>query len=205
MKKLLIALLALILVATLFVGCSENDAEIEPATQEKIEEALTEENLDIKVSAAPYSDASFDTFLSFGWLNYDKFVESAVQHLPMKKISSFEELKNFKSFLAQNFDFDGNATHDDIGSFNDAVSKYDDDFFDKNDLFLVYVGTDNSTERFGIKGVYVEEGALWAEVCPTYLPGAVDYQMACWFLTFSIPKNVTAACQIFDSFMVSAE
>lgn len=207
MKKILIALLALLLTVTLFVGCSgdENDGEVEPATKEEIEEALTEKNLDIKVSAAPYSDATFDEFVSFGWLNTNEFLSSAVQHLPVKSFSSLEELDKFKSFLDEALDFDGEATHDEVGSFNDAVAEYDDDFFDKNDLFLVYVGTNNSTERFGIKGVYADGGALWAEVYPTYSPEAVDAQMSCWFLTFCVPKNVTAACQTFDSVMVAAE
>ncbi len=207
MKKLFIALLVLLLTVTLFVGCSEdeNDGEVEPATKEEIEEALTENNLDIKVSAAPYTDATFDAFVSFGWLNTDKFFISSVQHLPIKKLSSLEELDSLKSFLAESLDFDGDATHDEVGSFNDAVDGYDDDFFDKNDLFLVYVGTNNSTERFGIKGVHVDDGALWAEVYPTYSPEAVDAQMTCWFLTFCVPKNVTAACQTFDSVMVAAE
>lgn len=207
MKKLLIALLALILVAALFVGCSgdENDGEVEPATKEEIDEALTEKNLDIKVSAAPYTDATFDAFVSFGWLNTNEFLLSSVQHFPVKSFSSVEDLDSFKSFLAENLNFDGNATHDEIGSFNDAVAEYDDDFFDKNDLFLVYVGTNNSTERFGIKGVYVGEGVLRADVHHTNSPEAVDTQMSCWFLTFVIPKSVTAICQTFDSLMVAAE
>ena len=148
------------------------------------------ETFETTVSYANWSDGE-KIFL--GALNDDKMFISSVQHLPIYKFDTLNDLeqfkKNFGSILTMNHGYD------EVPSFNSATAKYDENFFQENSLLLVYVAANNSTHRFKMQNVFYDNKSFHVHVAETTKAESVDTAMAGWFITVAVQddliKNVT--------------
>lgn len=152
-----------------------------------------EEVFDIAVSYANWVEGNE---IFFGALNRDKLAVNSVQHLPIYKFDTLEELNGFKEF-AEEFTLDGG--YDEIPSFNETTAKYDETFFAENTLMLVYVSASSGTYRFGVSSVYCDGKYFCIHVEQTNHPEIVTCDMAGWFVTVAVPDDMVSGCAEFDA------
>lgn len=175
MKKLIALVLSLILVLAL-AGCAKTmNSEWETT-----------------VSYANWSEDF--TFLG---LNADKMHISSVQHLPIYKLDTKQDLENFKLSLGDVLSVD--QGYDEIPSFNDATAKYDDAFFETDTLLVVYVPANSGSLRFGVSDVYCDGEYVCVHVKQTNNPEVVTDDMAGWFITVAIQDSMIRNCKSFDA------
>lgn len=153
-----------------------------------------EETFDITVSYANWTEESE---IYFGSLNKEKMAISSVQHLPIYKFDTIEDLEQFKLTFGEVLAMD--YGYDEIPSFNDAVAKYDDTFFEENSIMLVYVGANSGTYRFGVNSVFCDGNSFCIHVEQTNNPEVVTEDMAGWFVTVAVPDSMIVNCTEFDA------
>lgn len=196
MKKYIALVLALVCVVGL-VGCNATnpptDTPIEVPTNEVQPGGIsTEEAFDIAVSHANWAEESE---IYFGALNKDKMAISSVQHLPIYKFDTLEELERFKSaYDSSNLDMEGYTP-----SFNNTTAKYDETFFTDNTLILVFVGASSGTYRFGVNSVFCDGASLCIHVEQTNNPEVVTDDTAGWLITVAVPDSMVENCTEFDA------
>lgn len=187
MKKLIALVLSLVFVLAL-AGCGKN---VTPDSHGVID------GLETTVSYANWSDDF--TFLG---LNADKMYISSVQHLPIYKLDTKQDLERFKQSLGEVFSMD--QSYDEIPSFNDATAKYDNTFFDTNTLLVVYVPANSGSLRFGVGSVYCDAESVYVCVKQLNNPEVVTEDMAGWFLTVVIQDSAIIDCKSFDAYLDNA-
>ncbi len=153
-----------------------------------------EEAFDITVSYASWTDESE---IYFGALNADKMAYSSVQHLPIYKFDTLEDLEQFKLTFGEALAMD--YGYDEVPSFNDTTDQYDETFFEENTLMLVYVGASSGTYRFGVHSVFCDENSFCIHVEQVNDPEIVTEDMAGWFVTVAVPDSMVANCTEFDA------
>lgn len=159
---------------------------------EKKEELPAEK--EVTVSYANWTDSA-ELFLHS--LNREKMAISSVQHLPIYKFDTKEELEQFKDAFSEELCFD--SGYDEVLSFNDATAGYDDAFFAENTLFLVYVTANSGSLRFAVSDVFCDGEAYCIHVAQTNSPECVTDDMAGWFLTVAEPDSAVERCTQFDA------
>lgn len=132
-------------------------------------------------------------------LNAEILAQSIANHLPIYKFETIEELEKFKTDFVEVFTMD--SGWDETPSFNEVSAKYDKEFFEETTLFLVYIGSTNSTHRFGLDSIGWDEKSLYIHVEETTEAKEVDTAMAGWFLTVAVSKESVANCTEFDAVM----
>ena len=122
--------------------------------------------------------------------------------LPIHKFDTLSELEKFKS------DFGGEEGFifgwDDVPSFNDATEKYDEAFFEKYTLMLVFIGTTSSSYRYGFKGITIDGNYCSVHVARTNHPYGSDDDSVSRFVTIAVPKSMLANITEFDADLVSS-
>ena len=154
------------------------------------------------------ADETFDITVSYAnWgelneiyskaLNIDKMAISSVRHLPIYKFDTLAELEQFKNDVKDVLSID--QSYDEAPSFNDATSKYGDDFFADNTLMLVYVEASSGSFRYGVNSVYHADGNFCIHIEQTNNPEIGTDDMAGWFITVAVPDSMVADCTTFDA------
>lgn len=145
-----------------------------------------------------YANYSGDVKLFASGLNADKMYESKELHLPIYKFDDRKKLIDFRDDLDDILTFD--QGYDEIPSFDDAVEKYDEDFFENNCLFIVYVQAGSGSHRYGVSEIYSD---LTFQVRITELnsPEVVTCDMAGWFIMVEVNKEDIKGCVNFDAVM----
>ena len=154
------------------------------------------------------ADETFDITVSYAnWgelneiyskaLNIDKMAISSVRHLPIYKFDTLAELEQFKNDVKYVLSID--QSYDEAPSFNDATSKYGDDFFADNTLMLVYVEASSGSFRYGVNSVYHADGNFCIHIEQTNNPEIGTDDMAGWFITVAVPDSMVADCTTFDA------
>ena len=198
MNRLIALVLVLVCVLGL-VGCNTTipsaSTPVEKPTNE-IQSGGTpvEEAFEIAVSYANWTEESE---IYFGALNKEKMVISSVQHLPIYKFNTLEELEQFKLAFGEVLTMD--SGYDEVPSFNDITTNYDETFFDENTLLLVYVGANSGTYRFGVSSVFCAENSFCIHIEQTNNPEVVTDDMAGWFITVAVPDSMVENCTEFDA------
>ena len=198
MNRLIALVLVLVCVLGL-VGCNTTipsaSTPVEKPTNE-IQSGGTpvEEAFEIAVSYANWTEESE---IYFGALNKEKMVISSVQHLPIYKFNTSEELEQFKLAFGEVLTMD--SGYDEVPSFNDITTNYDETFFDENTLMLVYVGANSGTYRFGVSSVFCAENSFCIHIEQTNNPEVVTDDMAGWFITVAVPDSMVENCTEFDA------
>ena len=149
---------------------------------------------DATLSFANWTD---DSKIYTSSLNLSKMQSNNIQHLPIYKFDSLEDLKQFKETFNDILTMDNGW--DEVPSFNEATAKYDTKFFKDNSLMLVYVSASNCTHRFGLGSIGWNEKSLCINVVETTGKELVDEAMAGWFLTVAVEKETIASCTEFDA------
>ena len=198
MRKYIALVLALVCVLSL-VGCNTTtpsaSTPVENPTN-KVQSGGTpvEEAFDIAVSYANWTEESE---IYFGALNKDKMAISSVQHLPIYKFNTSEELEQFKLAFGEVLTMD--SGYDEVPSFNDTTANYDETFFDENTLMLAYVGANSGIYRFGVSSVFCDGNSFCIHIKQLNNPEAVTEDMAGWFITVAVPDSMVENCTEFDA------
>lgn len=149
---------------------------------------------EVTVSYANWTDSA-ELYLHS--LNREKMAISSVQHLPIYKFDTREELEQFKNAFSEELCFD--SGYDEVLSFHDATAGYDDAFFAENTLLLVYVTANSGSLRFAVADVFCDGDAYCIHVAQTNSPECVTDDMAGWFLTVAEPDSAVERCTQFDA------
>ena len=154
-------------------------------------------NLDCSFSRAR---GSVDTSIYAGALNVEELSSNAIKHLPIYKFDTLADLEQFKT------DFGGEEGfiygYNEVPSFNEVTEKYDDEFFDTNTLFLVYIDTYSSSLRFGVDSLHADGSNLIVNVAQINHPQIMDDAMASWFITVAVSDNMIKEYTYFDARLV---
>ena len=156
----------------------------------------TNEIIDISVSYANWAEESE---LYFGALNIEKMVISSVLHLPIYKFDTLADLNQFKQNVNDIFSVD--VAHDEMPSFNDTTTNYDESFFESNTLLLVYVSSSSGTYRYGVKSIFCENDSFCIQIKQLNDPEVVTMDMAGWFVTVAVSDRVFEDCAEFDAYL----
>ncbi len=132
-----------------------------------------------------------------GALNRMKFALSSMMHLPIYKFDNEQELEQFKDTYSSTFTMD--AGWDEVPSFNETTESYKEEFFKENSLLLVYVGVGNSTHRFFVPSLGLDDETLCVNVIESTKAEAVDSAMSGWFITVAVPKDIIKDYKSFDA------
>ena len=154
------------------------------------------------------ADETFDITVSYAnWgelneiyskaLNIDKMAISSVRHLPIYKFDTLAELEQFKNDVKDVLSID--AGYDEMPSFNESTTKYDENFFVENTLMLVYVEATSGSYRYGVNSVYHADGNFCIHIEQTNNPETHTDDMSGWFITVAVPDSMVADCTTFDA------
>ena len=132
-----------------------------------------------------------------GALNQGKLHSNDAIHLPIYKFDTLADLEKFKSDFGGKSGF--NYGWDEVPSFNSVTEKYDDAFFEENSLLLIYIVTGSGSERFGFKGIYLEDNYLCVHTEQTNNPQGGTEDVAAWFITVTVSDSLTKNCTEFDA------
>lgn len=154
------------------------------------------------------ADETFDITVSYAnWgelneiyskaLNIDKMAISSVRHLPIYKFDTLAELEQFKNDVKDVLSID--AGYDEMPSFNESTTKYDENFFAENTLMLVYVEATSGSYRYGVNSVYHADGNFCIHIEQTNNPETHTDDMSGWFITVAVPDSMVADCTTFDA------
>lgn len=207
MKKITVILLAIALVFS-FAGCgAKTEENVAPAAEgtgtayKAAEPAMPapKENEGSKPYSCSIAFANWtdDGRIYAGALNSDAMVISSVQHLPVFKIDTAAELDAFKTSYRDILTMDQGL--DEAPSFESITAAYDDSFFSKYSLMLVYVSASASSFRFGVGDVYCDGQSMCIFVEQLNHPEAYDCMMAGWLAVVEVDKEDIADCTDFDA------
>ena len=183
MKKVVIFVFALSCAFGL-IGCKSGETGGTPV----------EEAFDIAVSYANWTDASE---IYTGALNAEKIAISSVQHLPIYKFDTLEDLEQFKLDFGEVFVMD--RSYNEAPSFNHTTEPYDGTFFEENTLMLVYVTAGSGSYRFGVDSVFCDGNSFCIHVEQVNEPEVGTDDMAGWFVTVAVPDSMVTDCTEFDA------
>ncbi len=162
-----------------------------PASEQEEEPVLTVYGFEVSYANTPKTNKIYrDT------LNPEKLADSSVRHLPIYKLDNLEALEKFKTDFAEEFVMD--SGYDEIPSFNEVTKKYTEDFFEGSCLFLVYVDSPNSTHRFALEGINIDEDYFCIHIEETTDAEAVDDVLSGWFITVAVSSESAKDCTEFD-------
>ena len=145
---------------------------------------------------ANWTDANL---LYMSCLNAEKMSISSVQHLPIFKLESLEELHSFQSRFSGVLTFD--QGWDEVPSFREATAGMDETFFAENTLFLVYVTAGSCSDRFGVESLSLDDTSLCIRVHKTLDPEVGDCARAGWLLPVALSKSQCAGLVDFDAYL----
>lgn len=128
--------------------------------------------------------------------NAEKLAINNTQHLPLWKFDSYEELIAFRERQSEYFNFD--MSYNECPSFNEYITKYNEDYFEQNSLVLIYVDEPSGSFRHKVGGIVVTGDRMLITVnTVTVSPHTED--MGAWFVPVQLSKNTTDVCKSFDA------
>ena len=130
-------------------------------------------------------------------LDGDKFIFSDLPRLPLFKFDTKSELDSFKDKYKDTFTMD--QGHDEIQSFNDVTSNYDEEFFNEHSLMLTYKSANSGSFRYGITEVKNDKGTLVLRIDQLNNPEVYTSDMAGWFLMAEVEKDFIKDCTSYDA------
>ncbi len=130
-------------------------------------------------------------------LNASKLNDSNPYNLPIYKFDTLSDFEKFKSDFGGENGFD--YGWDEVPSLNDATKNYDEYFFEKYTLMLVYIEVGSSSYRFGFKYVTIDGNYFCIHVEQTNNPHSLIEDMAGWFITIAVPDRMVANITEFDA------
>lgn len=135
-------------------------------------------------TAVSYANWTSDMEALSGAINYDLLGDSA--NLPVFYITSIEKLNLFKAQKTEFFSLEHG--YDEVPSFEEVVKKYDEKFFENNELLIVYKTSSSGSYRYEVADVVKTNNSLTVYVGQANSPEIGTDDMAGWFLYVEIPK-----------------
>ena len=126
---------------------------------------------------------------------------NTVWHLPVFKFDTKEDLDLFREQFEGILTFD--QGYNEVPSFNEVVSEYDDVFFAEHTVILAYVTAGSGSLRFGIRDVYREGNTLCLNVIQTNHPESGTGDMAGWFMIAEVLDKELESITAYDAKMVN--
>ncbi|MBQ8267330.1 MAG: hypothetical protein IJZ21_02985, partial [Clostridia bacterium] len=144
-----------------------------------------------------YADWSEDDKIYSGCLNLEQMSLSSVKHFPIFKMDTQKNLEDFKSNYGDVLSI--NHGYNEVPSFEDATSEYDESFFENNSLFIIYVTANSGSYRFDVDSVYCDDDSFRVHIKQTNNPESVTQDMAGWFVTVAVKNDIVDTCTYFDA------
>ena len=91
-----------------------------------------------------------------------------------------------------------------VPSFNDVTAQFDDTYFEKNTLVLVYIPSGNGSCRYDILHLFQGRGELSIRICETIHPEIVSDSEANWFITVTLPDVSLETISEYDAMLVDS-
>ncbi len=159
-KKWLISICAM---AGLLALCAGVYTVLDPGRSDIIDAPAKSETSGPADSSQPGADLPDDAFeAASSWVNWsgeedfylaalnaDKLSVSSVQHLPVFRFETAEELEEFKERFGDYFAME-HSLDERFPSFADITSKIDETYFESRTVFVVYVPSGSGSYRFGV-------------------------------------------------------
>ncbi len=130
-------------------------------------------------------------------ISSSKMILSDVPRFPLLKFETKSELEEFKNKYKDVFTM--NQGYDEVSSFNDVTSEYNDEFFEKHILMIAYVEANSGSFRYTISEVKKKNGNLIFKVLKTNNPEVYTSNMCGWFLIAELEKEYIKDCIEFDA------
>lgn len=153
------------------------------------------ENIEEFLAAEKSEKLKYETAVSYanwtskiealsGATNFDLLGDSA--NLPVFHIKTIEKLNLFKEQKSEFFSLEHG--YDEIPSFEEVVKKYDEKFFENNELLIVYKTSSSGSYRYKVVDVVETSNSLTVYVGQANSPEIGTDDMAGWFLYVETPK-----------------
>lgn len=121
--------------------------------------------------------------------NAEKAFYSPYSSDSYRSVAMFETKEGFNRFYNETSNsFSYNHSWDEIPSFENTSKQYDDDFFKKYNLLLVYVIDSTSSSRYKTEKIWSDNGILHIDLSRN-CPPVYDTMMGGWFVTIAVPKD----------------
>lgn len=146
MKKIFFLL---VIVSLLLLGCNQNKNDV----------SISDISFNSAYADIGYSDEGFSALYEENLnSNIKNYSISSYIHPRLIKISSSQELENFKEKYKSYFSFDGG--YNDIPSFNEACKRYNEEFFKKRTLYICYIIDGSGSVRHSAESVRYADKTL---------------------------------------------
>ncbi|MBP3938874.1 MAG: hypothetical protein IK955_05655 [Clostridia bacterium] len=132
-----------------------------------------------------------------GALNKDKIYTDNMQHLPIFRIDTNRDMKQFKSKYCNEIFI--NEGYDEVPSFEEITSGYDEAFFKSNSLLIVYVEANSGSFRFDASSVYCDGNSVCVYVKQANNPVVCTDDVVGWFITVTMEDSEILDCKYFDA------
>lgn len=144
-----------------------------------------------------YAGYSREGLLYTGALNSAKMSISSVQHLPIYKMDTRQELDRFMDTYGTYLSM--KESYGEIPSFSGVAERFDDAFFAEQTLMLVYIPSGSGTYRYGVDSIYCGQNSFCIHVKRT--DHALDFtdDTAGWILVVEVPDSMVRGVENFDA------
>ena len=153
------------------------------------------------VTKVAYANWTENNGILTSCLNARTMSISSVRHLPVFRFDTKEDLELFREQFGDILTFDHG--YDEVPSFNEVVSEYDDAFFAEHTVILAYVTAGSGSLRFGIRDVGREGNTLCLNVMQTNHPEVGTDDMAGWFMIAEVLDKELERVTDYDAKMVT--
>lgn len=150
-----------------------------------------------------YANWTGDDKIYLEALNRDLAQNNRGEHLPIYKFDSLKQLEQFKLEFGRILTMD--MDYGDVPSFNDVTANYDAKFFSDKTLILVYVSANSGSYRFGANRVFCDGKSFCIDIEKTNSPETGTCDMAGWFITAEVPKDLIGSCTDFSAVFENKE
>lgn len=134
-------------------------------------------------------------------LNIDKMDSNSIEHLPILKFQSTEDLDYFTSNIFVSYTLD--SAFNGVPSFNVATQKYNAEYFKENTLLLISIPATSGSVRHFVKDVVIKDGNLCVSV-DVNSPNAVTMDLVSWFILVSVDNKYIENVTSFDAVYLGA-
>ena len=202
MKKQIAFSLCLTLLFCL-AACGKTPTANKGTTSTALSESATVSEVDggslAYTAKAAYANAAGEGYnrIMSECLNADRMYENSVQHWPLFKFETAQEIQDFKTRFADALTFD--QGYNEVPSFDTYAAEYDDAFFGDNTLLLCYVTASSGSYRFGVADVSVSGDTLCLYVKQLNHPQVRTADVQGWFVLIEVRKADIAKCKHFDA------
>ena len=125
---------------------------------------------------------------------------SSVLHLPVYKLDTLKDLEQFKENFRDILTLDHG--YDEVPSFNDITSLFDDTFFADHTLVLAYVTAPSGSFRYAIQNISYGGSTFCLDVVQTNDPDIHSDDMSGWFVMAGVLDSDIAGVTVFDAKLI---